>query len=101
MRSQTLEAVKRLMADPPEALVGVAQRLDQCEDVSKLEGLHVALAREMGRALLEARLKAADPPPGPCPDCAGQHEHGSSAPPAAGFSPPRATLNRVGERKES
>lgn len=100
MRSKTLEAVKRLMADPPEALVGLAHRLDRCEDLSKLEGLHVEWVREMGRELLEARLKTADPPPGPCPECAGQHER-SRTPPAAGFSPPGATLSRADEPKES
>ncbi len=99
MRSQALEAVKRLMADPPEALVGIADRLDECEDISQLEGLHVALAREMGRALLEKRLAGADPPPGACPDCSGQDDEAPGAPDGAGLSPPEATSSRADERK--
>ena len=99
MREQTLKRLKELVARPPEALGGVMERMDRCEDIAQWEGLHLEFALAMGRELFVRGLQDADPPPGPCPHCEAPKEAPPPGEKPAGVSPPRGGSSRGGARR--
>lgn len=94
MRTKISNRLKELLNNPPEALVAVMDKLDRCEDISRLEGLHVELSRALGRETLQADLNEVEVVPERCPTCQDERESAPSEPEVAGGSPPPEDLKR-------